>query len=203
MKRVLIMYKTKKNVKNKAVSTTLEYFNNEAIEQLLSWLTNELKWAMTRILFLIYGGIAMLTFGLTAYLTAPIGSKLFFGTWRFWPYLKYYHRIIFQSYRVLWMMLKDSEYKFLFAVPLTSEPRRGPDRNNIALSGNWVHEENTCYGCIRCCDKINCPLLNKAEGICIGYDSFYWNYFLCGRYPFTQQQIDYYGCEKWKIKYAD
>jgi hypothetical protein len=196
------MRRIKKQLKkNKAIATTLEDLNNVSIDNLILWVTHEFKWASARILFLIYGGLAMLSLGLTAYLTAPVGSKLFFRTWNFWPYLKYYHRIIIQAYRVLWMMCKDSEYKFLFAVPLTSEPRRGPDRNNIALSGNWVHEENTCYGCVRCCDKISCPLLDKKAGICIGYDSFYWNYFLCGRYPFTQQQIDYYHCEKWTIKY--
>ncbi|KPA09065.1 hypothetical protein MHK_010755 [Candidatus Magnetomorum sp. HK-1] len=196
-----IFTKKTKVLRSKAIATTFDHFQNISMDQVISWCTHELKWAMARILFLLYGVIGMLTFGLSTYLTAPIGSKLFFGTWAFWPYLKYYHRIVIQSYSVLWMMCKDFEYKFIFAIPLTSAPRRGPDRNNITLSGNWVHEENTCFGCVRCCDKISCPLLNKKEGICVGYDSFYWNYFLCGRYPFTQQQIDYYNCEKWKIKY--
>ncbi|MBF0452343.1 MAG: hypothetical protein HQK75_16695 [Candidatus Magnetomorum sp.] len=199
MKKTII--KKTQRLKSKAIAITVDHFQNINMEQVISWFTHEFKWAMARILFLIYGLLAMLTFGLTAYLTAPIGSKLFFKTWAFWPYVKYYHRIVLQSYRVLWMMCKDWKYKFLFAIPLTSEPRRSPDRTFIALSGNWIHEENTCYGCVRCCDKISCPLLNKKEGICVGYNSFYWNYFLCGCYPFTQQQIDYYGCEKWKIKY--
>jgi len=199
MKKTFI--KKTQALRSKAITATVDHFQNINSDQVISWITHEFKWSMARILFLIYGGISMLTFGLVAYLTAPFVSKLFFNTWAFWPYLKYFHRIVFQAYRVLWMMCKDRSYKFLFAIPLTSEPRRGPDRNFIALSGNWVHEENTCYGCVKCCDKISCPLLCKEKGICVGYDSFYWNYFLCGRYPFTQKQIDYYGCEKWRIKY--
>jgi len=34
----------------------------------------------------------------------------------------------------------------------------------------------------------------------MSYDSFYWRYFNCGRYPAAQNQIDYYECPKWIMK---
>ena len=34
----------------------------------------------------------------------------------------------------------------------------------------------------------------------MGYDSFYWRYFNCGRYPANQEEIDWYECPKWIMK---
>jgi hypothetical protein len=34
----------------------------------------------------------------------------------------------------------------------------------------------------------------------MSYNSFYWRYFNCGRYPTSQQEIDLYECPKWIMK---
>jgi hypothetical protein len=36
--------------------------------------------------------------------------------------------------------------------------------------------------------------------MCRGYDSFFWRYFNCGRYPTEQREIEYYLCNKWQFK---
>ena len=194
---------TKKSKESISIAVTVEEFYQMKLQQIGSFLQNELKWATARIFFYIYISLGLLSLGLFGLFTMPILSFYFFGTWKFWINIKYYPKLLLQGYNVLFLYLKDRSYKYMFQVPLTEQPLKSPDRNVVRVSGNWVHEDNTCFGCVRCCEKINCPLLMKKEGMCAGYNSFYWRYFLCGRYPFTQQQIDFYQCTKWEMKYMD
>ncbi|MBF0226699.1 MAG: hypothetical protein HQK76_14695 [Desulfobacterales bacterium] len=165
-------------------------------------LTNEkildMKWGITRFLFLFYLAFCLVTvFGV--YITAPIGSKLFFNSWRFWRYLPYAHKLLIFGYRMVFVMLKGKDdHKFLFSVPLSDPPLVSPDLSVVKLSNSWENGYR-CDSCTNCCSKINCPLLEKETGKCISYNSFYWRYFMCGRFPFTQGHIDYYGCEKWEM----
>lgn len=186
-----------------SISITVNEFYKMNLKQISTFFQNEFKWGLARVGFYIYIALILLTFGLFGLVTAPITSRIFFNTWNARPYLKFFVPMVMQGYKILFMFLKDRKYKFMFSVPLTDQPLKSPDRNNVKLAGNWVHEENTCYKCIRCCDKISCPLLNQKQGTCLSYDSFYWNYFLCGRYPFTHQQVEYYECPKWEIKYDE
>lgn len=88
----------------------------------------------------------------------------------------------------------------MFSIPLTAPPMKQPDTSIIELAATWDSEEDECRGCSRCCLKIGCGLFDHKKGICMGYDSFYWRYFNCGRYPATQIQINYYECPKWIMK---
>jgi len=42
-------------------------------------------------------------------------------------------------------------------------------------------------------------LLDSRQQGCLGYNSFYWRYFNCGRYPSFEEEISYYGCRKWAL----
>ena len=159
------------------------------------------KWAAARLFFISYCVVCVATFGSFGLITLPLASRFFFNTWCFWRVsFKYYPLLLIQAYRIFFKMIKDRNHAFLFSVSLTEPPQKSPDRNIVKLSHAWNTNENTCENCARCCEKIKCPLVDPADGTCISYDSFYWRYFLCGRYPTTQHQIDYYECPKWVLK---
>ncbi|MEJ2692947.1 MAG: hypothetical protein P8166_07780 [Candidatus Thiodiazotropha sp.] len=86
----------------------------------------------------------------------------------------------------------------MFSVPLTSPPRTIPDLAATTLQPLWPHGAS-CGDCSDCCRPGGsaCPLLDEAKGLCRGYDSFYWRYFNCGRFPSDSSEIEYYGCRKW------
>ena len=44
-----------------------------------------------------------------------------------------------------------------------------------------------------------CPLLDSEQQRCLGYNSFYWRYFNCGRYPSFAEEVHYYDCRKWTL----
>ena len=42
-------------------------------------------------------------------------------------------------------------------------------------------------------------MLDDERDRCHGYDSFYWRYFNCGRFPSTAEETHYYNCAKWRV----
>ncbi len=186
----------------RAIAITLNQWRQLARDQFAGFLRHEARWAAARILFTVYMGLCLATLGLFGFMTLPVISRLFFNTWRFWRFGHYYPWMLLQGYKVFAMMLRDFRYRFMFSVGLTEQPMKSPDRNITRLAGNWVHEENTCHNCSRCCEKIGCPLLDDRD-MCLSYNSFYWRYYLCGRFPTTRQQLDYYNCPKWVMRYKD
>jgi hypothetical protein len=41
--------------------------------------------------------------------------------------------------------------------------------------------------------------LDEERDRCRGYDSFYWRYFNCGRFPSNAEETHYYSCGKWRV----
>jgi hypothetical protein len=89
---------------------------------------------------------------------------------------------------------------FMFSVPLTSPPRTVPDQSIALLRPDW-HHGDSCGNCSNCCKPGGkaCPLLDIEQQRCRGYNSFYWRYFNCGRYPSLEEEIHYYDCRKWTL----
>jgi hypothetical protein len=141
-----------------------------------------------------------LTGGLFIYIIAPYSSYIFFNDIAFWKYHKYFPKIIVQLYRIIFLWVFDSKYRRMYAQPLTAPPSMGPDRTRVRLSDEWKHNEYDCSSCINCCIKIKCPLIDYESNKCLSYNTFYWRYFSCGRFPVSQRQIDYYDCPKWEIE---
>lgn len=163
-------------------------------------LTQRIKWSFVRILYYITLALAALTGGIATYLLAPIPSYYFFGDFAFWRHIKYFYPLNKQMYRIIYFWLSDHKYRSMFSQPLSSPPMKGPDRTKLKISPKWEHGEYDCAGCVKCCIKISCPMLDSDENKCLVYNSPYWNYFSCGRYPVSQEQIDYYDCFKWQME---
>ncbi len=134
------------------------------------------------------------------YVMAPLTTYLFFRDFRFWKYTRYFVPGMKTFYYQLALIVTDKKYRSMFSVPLTAPPMKQPDKTKMELSAVWDSAEDECRNCSRCCIKLRCGLFDYDKGICLGYDSFYWRYFNCGRYPETRQQIDYYECPKWVMK---
>jgi hypothetical protein len=159
----------------------------------------QIRWASARILFIAYISFAMTSL-VGGYLTAPLMSHLFFADWRFWRHWRKGWRLLPHGWGIFWLMLRN-QGQFMFSVPLTSPPQSAPDQLRVRLSPRWSHG-SACGSCQRCCqvESLACPVLDAASGFCSGYNSFYWRYFNCGRYPSRQIEIDFYGCGKWQMQ---
>jgi hypothetical protein len=158
-----------------------------------------LRWASARLGFYAYIGFSMLTV-VGGFVTAPLMTWLFFNDWRCWRYWGRAWRLFPHSWHIAWQMLKR-EGQFMFSVPLSSPPHSGPDHSRVELAPSWQHG-TSCGNCQRCCEvlSLRCPVLDESTGFCTGYNSFYWRYFNCGRYPSRSVEISYYGCDKWRMK---
>jgi len=157
-----------------------------------------LRWVLARLAFIIYIVFSVVTL-VGGFLTAPLMTWYFFGDWRFWRYLRPGLGLLPHGLRLAAMMLGDGR-AFMFSVPLASPPRSAPDRSLAACRSDWPHGDS-CGDCSNCCKAGGnvCPLLDEELQACRGYDSFYWRYFNCGRYPSLEDEIDYYGCRKWSL----
>jgi len=157
-----------------------------------------LRWATARILFIGYMILSILTLA-GGFATAPLMSWCFFGDWRFWKYLKPGLALLPHGLRLFHAMLTTGK-GFMFAVPLTAEPRCAPDPALAARRNDWPHGRS-CGDCANCCKPMGhaCPLLGSENGHCRGYGSFYWRYFNCGRFPSVPEELDFYDCRKWTL----
>ena len=163
-------------------------------------MANEMKWAAARLLFYTYIGFSMLTV-VGGYLTAPVMTWYFFGDWRFWRHINPAWKLFFHGWKMLGLILKGDNGGFMLSVPLAGPPVNVPLKEVVHLHPSWKHGAS-CGQCTNCCSMIGCPVLSKETGLCLGYKSFFWSYFNCGRFPSTQPEIDYYECPKWLMNPA-
>ena len=159
---------------------------------------NKMRWALARLTFIVYLAFSIVTL-IGGFLTAPLMTWYFFGDWRFWRHWQAGRGLMPHAWRMLGLMFKE-ERGFMLAVPLTSPPRSIPHPGTATLQPDWRPGES-CGGCSNCCRAggYTCPLLDEPAGLCRGYDSFYWRYFNCGRFPSTREQVGYYDCRKWVV----
>jgi hypothetical protein len=157
---------------------------------------NKIGWASARLFFILYIGFCVASL-IGGFLTAPLMTWYFYGDWRFWRFWSSAPGLFIHALRLLRLMLRDNR-SFMFTVPLSTPPRSSPDPSSVSLQRFWSHGRS-CGACSNCCRPGGhaCPLLDEASGLCRGYDSFYWRYFNCGRFPSTPDEIEYYGCSKW------
>ncbi len=159
------------------------------------------RWALARLAFIVYILLSVLSL-VGGFLTAPLMTWYFFGDWRFWRHWRAGVRLLPHALRLTALMLGHSR-AFMFSVPLTSAPRSAPDPSATARRPEWAHG-SSCGDCSNCCKPGGhaCPLLDSEQRRCRGYDSFYWRYFNCGRYPSLEEEIRYYDCRKWALTLA-
>ncbi len=87
----------------------------------------------------------------------------------------------------------------IYKIPYQMTIQSPADQEVVTMNPTWEFG-TTCGPCNRCCTKIKCPILDHRSGLCRGYDSFFWRYFNCGRFPSTRREIDFYICNKWLMK---
>jgi hypothetical protein len=157
-----------------------------------------LRWSLARLAFIIYIVFSVVTL-IGGFLTAPLMTWYFFDDWRFWRHWRAGLGLLPHGLRMTAMMLGHSR-AFMFSVPLASPPRSDPDPSIALNRADW-HHGDSCGGCFNCCTAGGnvCPLLDKKQQACRGYNSFYWRYFNCGRYPSFEEEIHYYDCRKWAL----
>lgn len=160
----------------------------------------KIVWLTQRSIFLLLYFLMLLTGGLFAFLLAPLTSYLMFNDWRFWKHIRFYCPLTLFCYRQLGLLITQPAYRKCCTLPMTEPPRTSPSKELVELAATWDTPEIECGECSQCCTKLGCPLIDTETGCCRSYNSFYWRYFNCGRYPATQAQIDYYGCPKWIVK---
>jgi hypothetical protein len=170
--------------------------NLEAVLELPHPRPTRLRWALARLTFFTYVGFSMITV-VGGFVTAPLMTWYFFGDWRFWRHWRAGARLLPHSVHLVRLMFRDRR-GFMLSVPLTSPPRSVPDTRATRLNPAWPHRQS-CGGCNNCCHHGDraCPLLDTSVGLCRGYNSFYWRYFNCGRFPSVQPEVAYYDCRKW------
>ena len=172
--------------------------NLEAVLELPHSRPARLRWALARLTFYAYIGFSMITV-VGGFVTAPLMTWYFFGDWRFWRHWSVGVRLFPHAFHLIRTMARDRR-GFMLSVPLTSPPRSVPDARATRLRPDWPHRQS-CGDCNNCCYHGGraCPLLDTTDGsgLCRGYNSFYWRYFNCGRFPSAQPEVDYYDCRKW------
>jgi hypothetical protein len=159
---------------------------------------NKARWAAARLVFIAYISFSVVTL-VGGFLTAPLMTWYFFGDWRFWRHWSAGLGLWPHALRLMKLMRSDNR-GFMFSVKLTSPPSSSPDPARTALHPHWPHGKS-CGDCSNCCRPGGhvCPLLDTTVGLCRGYDSFFWRYFNCGRFPSLRREIDYYDCRKWVL----
>ncbi len=161
------------------------------------------QWFLVRVLIALLTVLSMLTASLSAFLLGPLYSWMLYRDWRFWRHLRSFPRLTFQAWRLFLKLTGEAEYRGMTAFTSWSDwigpPLSGPDRGIVAVRQDWAHGSKSCGDCGRCCTVIACPSFDPQTHLCASYDSPFWRYFPCGRYPATQAQIDYYACPKWAL----
>jgi hypothetical protein len=153
---------------------------------------------LARLVFIVYIVFSVVTL-IGGFLTAPLMTWYFFDDWRFWRHWRAGLGLLPHALHLATMMLGRNR-AFMFSVPLTSPPYSAPDPSIALLRADWQHGDS-CGDCFNCCTvggKV-CPLLAQDQHVCRSYNSFYWRYFNCGRYPSLEQDIHYYDCRKWAL----
>jgi hypothetical protein len=161
---------------------------------------NKIKYALFRIIFIIYAVFCILTFGLGGFLLAPLSSYYFFNDLKFWKYYKYFFPVLKAFWHLAHLWLTSEAYRGEFSLSLTAPPRTSPDMEIVRIRSTWKAGAFDCNQCTKCCQILNCPLMDNSNHLCRSYNSFFWRYFACGRYPVNRQQIEYYDCPKWEMK---
>lgn len=158
----------------------------------------KLRWACARIIFITYISLSVITL-VGGFITAPLMTWYFFGDWRFWRYLGPGLGLLPHALRLLRLMFNEGR-SFMFSVPLTSPPYCAPNPTVTLQRSDWEHGAS-CGNCTNCCKPQGhaCPLLGSEQGHCLGYNSFYWRYFNCGRFPSIHKELEYYDCRKWTL----
>ena len=157
------------------------------------------KFVLVRLYLYLIFVLFFLTGGLAAVILAPLYKHAFAPNVPVRE-LPPFSVLWIHMYKVLWRSVSDKKYRNMYPSKITDPPKLNTDRKLVRISSSWTGNEGDCDACTKtCCGALGCPFFGK-DGRCMGYDSLFFNYFYCGRYPENQAQIDYYNCPKWELR---
>ncbi len=157
-------------------------------------------WVFLRLVFYAYCAISVLSIGVIAWITLPIFTKIFFNSWNPAKFARKVYPILFSILNIFINHLSKKEYRKHFSVPIKSAPIMEPSIDKLILQKQWQGNRYDCNGCLDCCIKAECPMIDFETRQCMSYGSFFYKYFNCGRFPANQFLIEFYGCKKWEVK---
>jgi hypothetical protein len=105
-------------------------------------------------------------------------------------YVVHYFETIWNCLRTLGHAIRNGSWARIF-------------KYNVFTTAAYIEEQlgsrlGACTRCAKCCKMLKCDYLayNKQshEYYCSVYDTPYWIFGACGRYPIDQQDVDDYNC---------
>lgn len=158
-------------------------------------------WVLFRLISYSFVAVNLLTFGMFIYIIAPYTSWFFFNDLRFWKYLGYFHKYTRYSAIYIWGLLRRERGLIMTVLPLTSPPMDQPNPALFRISPDWKLPEDSCGDCNLCCTYITrCCFLSPSGNRCLSYNSPFWRYFNCGRFPSSKAMLNYLKCPKFESK---
>jgi len=157
----------------------------------------KIKFFMVRLYVYTLLVLFFLTGGLSMFILAPLYKHAFVPNAR----LKDIKILALwrHAYKIMWRNLTDKNYQAAFSVEMGGAPKIHTDRTLVRVKQSWAGGPDDCDLCgALCCTSLDCPLLDKNKR-CMSYNSLFFGYLNCGRYPENQKQIDYYQCPKWEV----
>jgi hypothetical protein len=119
----------------------------------------------------------------------------------FWPifmaveakdayYVNHYFLTLYHSLRTLRHSIQNGTWKRIFKYNLWTSAREVEERLGSRLGA--------CTRCAKCCKMLQCTYLaydqRSHEYTCSVYNTPFWIFGACGRYPIDERDIDDYNC---------
>jgi len=163
----------------------------------------KILWSTFRIFSYGIVVINVLTFGLFLYIIAPYTSYFFFNDLRFWKYLPYFYKFYLNTLSYFQSFLSKNG-SFIFSnLRLSSPPMKTPDSKLVRVVEDWPYESDSCGTCHNCCIVSKCIFNNNANNKCTTYNTLFWRFFNCGRFPINKEQLIFYKCKKYELYYIE
>lgn len=158
-----------------------------------------IQWAVFRIFSYSIVFANLMTFGCFLYIIAPYTSYFFFNDLRFWKHWSTYYKFFGNTISYITTICIGDSFLLISHLPLAAPPMNIPDMSKFRLSPHWKLSNDSCGECSACCTLTsNCCFRDKSTHKCRCYGSLFWNYFNCGRFPTSQEQLEHYGCKKFE-----
>ncbi len=105
-------------------------------------------------------------------------------------YCTHYFQTLWQSIRTLRNTLKTGSIRRMIKYNIVFSPEMV--RHQLSV------RQGACTRCGKCCKMLQCPYLGfnkeKSTYYCSVYNTKYWIFGSCGRFPLDQQDVDDYNC---------
>lgn len=105
-------------------------------------------------------------------------------------YVNHYFETIWNGFRTLYHAWRNGSILRIFKYNVFSTPAYVEEQLGSRLGA--------CTRCAKCCKMLKCDYLaydkKSHEYYCSVYDTPYWVFGACGRYPIDQEDVDDYNC---------